>query len=151
MDLFPELRLERTLEVLSTTENKAAAIVLMEALAHAEPRWQPKVLEALLTRRSDAAGHEVLRRWRQLGGHQKQLVASRPGWIFDAIQAGLVSADEQLFASACLAAREVGDSAQIPNLVSVVMNGRPAAMIEPACQAALHLADRLHDELSQSR
>src|SRR5688500_13746179 len=77
MGLFSEVRLERTLQVLSSTNNDAAANVLLEALVHAEPRWQPRVLEALLQRRSEDAGAVVLGRWSQLGSYQKQLVAKR--------------------------------------------------------------------------
>ena len=151
MDLFPELRLERTLEVLSTTDNNAAAIVLLEALVHAEPRWQSRVLEALLQRRSEAAGNEVLRRWSQLGANQKLLVAGRSGWISDAVRAGLASTNEALFEGACLVAREVGDCGQIPYLVAAVFQGRSAALVERACQTVLPLVDRLREELNQSR
>lgn len=151
MDLFPELRLERTLEILSTTENNAASIVLLESLAQADPRWQPKVLEALLLRRSDTAGHEVLRRWNLLSAHQKQLVARRPGWISDAIRVGLASGEESVFDSACQAAREAGDVSQISTLAGLVLQGRSAAATDRACRTLLYLADRLHDELSQCR
>lgn len=151
MDLFPELRLERTLALLSTTENEAATAVLLEGLAHAEPRWQPRVLEALLERRSESAGSEVLRRWQGMSQHQKDLVARRPGWISEALKTSLSSSSEDQFASACRTAQEVGDFAQIPLLVTGVLQGKFGALVELTCQTILHLVDRLRDEMGQAR
>jgi hypothetical protein len=151
MDPFPELRLEKTLEVLSATDNEAAAAVLLEGLARAQPRWQAKVLEALLARRSEPAGQELLSRWSQLGDHQRQLIARRPGWISNAIQSALAASEERLFASACNAARETGDTSQIPHLVALVIRGLSLPLLERVCQLTLHLVDRLRDELRERR
>ena len=151
MGLLSEVRLERTLQVLSTTDNDAAADVLLEALVHAEPRWQPRVLEALLARRSNAAGTVVLKRWGQFGAHQKQLVSRRRGWISAALGEALTVPAGDSFLAACQAAREIGDYSQIPSLATAVMHAPPAPIREAASRAIVHLADRLHEELSQGR
>lgn len=151
MGLFSEVRLERTLQVLSSTNNDAAAEVLLEALVHAEPRWQPRVLEALLQRRSEDAGTVVLGRWGQLGSYQKQLVAKRRGWITDALRRAFAAPAGESFWGACLAARETGDYAQIPHLISVVMQNPSPPITELASQTVLHLADRLREELNRTR
>ncbi len=151
MGVLSEVRLERTLEVLSSTDNDAAAEVLLQGLVHAEPRWQSRVLEALLVRRCEAAGNEVLSRWSQLGPHQKQLVARKRGWISDSLRHAFAQPGDEAFIGACLAAREIGDYAQIPNLISVVLESRSASITELAGQTVLRLADRMREELNRSR
>jgi HEAT repeat protein len=151
MGLLSEVRLERTLQVLSSTANDAAADVLLEALVHAEPRWQPRVLEALLQRRSEVAGSVILGRWRHLGSHQRQLVARRRGWISDTLRNAFAAPAGESFCGACLAAREIGDYAQIPHLVSVVLQNPSPKISQLASQTVLQLADRFRAEWNRYR
>jgi hypothetical protein len=151
MDYLPEFRFERTLEILSTTDNEAAVGALLESLDGAEPRWQAGIFRALVSRRGGAANSEILRRWETLAPHHKETAARRHGWMSDAIRAALASADEKIFHQACAAAHDTHDYSQIPELVNVVLQGRPAALADPAIKTVLRLAERLHDELAAAR
>jgi len=142
--------LARTFELLSNTENEAAAAVLVGGLDASQRDVRDLVLAALLNRRNASAELHVLRRWNDLSARWKTQIAERPGWLSGAIRTAVVNRNRQLYECGCAAVVYTRDYDLIPVLVAAASDrANPYAPL--AATATLELAELLAEEVVSPR
>jgi HEAT repeat protein len=150
MENYRMRSLATTFNLLSNSENEAAAAVLLAALDSSQRDVRDFALAAVLDRGTPAAELTMLRRWGSLSDRWKQQIADRPGWLSNAIRASIFNRDPQLFDLACSAATFTRDYEAIPYLVAVATD-KINPFIAQATTTTLELAELLADELSNPR
>jgi len=139
--------LSTTFQVLARTPNEAAVRVLVSLLDSSEPRIRAEAVRALLLRRSNAGGMEILRRLDELDGACQEAVRARPGRLSGAMRDALLGSDPQMREKAAKAAVWFREYDLIPALLNLVEGGE-RAQVELACQTMLELCEALSDVLA---
>jgi len=141
---------EKTLRHLAKTKNEAAVNVLLTALDSAHREVSEGALGALLDRRGDAGGDEILARLDTMDASWKEIIRQRPGRLTGTLRNAVVGHDEQQCEKACRAIVEFRDYDLMPTLINASED--PASpQADRMAQAVLELAEELYDELAQPR
>lgn len=142
--------LEKTFELLATTENEAAVDTLLPALTSAHEQIQECALRALLERKSLAGQLEVIRRWPEALQRWPELLDGQRGRMSAALREAVLGDDETLFNHACQALlwlREYDLLSALLNVLEDESNPRARA----ASETALALVEQLYQELASPR
>jgi hypothetical protein len=123
---------------------------VLRALDASDRIVRDAALRAILHRNHLLAKEEVLRRWKHLPEHSRQIIAERPGWLVPALKSAVLGFDSALGEAACDAALVVHELEAIPALAAAAVDGgNPVA--DRAATTLVALAEILHDALAAPR
>lgn len=112
--------LKTTLELLSTSENAAAARAIIPALDSPREAIRDGALLAILSRRDPAGHREVLRRFDRFDERRKAIVRERGGSMTQALREAVSSPDEPICRTACELILWLREHNLIPALVGAM-------------------------------
>ncbi len=139
--------LSTTFQLLAQTANEAAVRVLVPALDSADGRIRAEAVRALLLRRSNAGGTEILRRLDELDDACREVARARPGRLGGALRDALLGSDPEMCQKAAQAVVWFREYDLVPALLSLVEGGEPAR-VELACRTILQLCRALCQALA---
>jgi hypothetical protein len=139
--------LATTFQLLARTDNEAAVAVLLPALDCPHAAIQEGALEALLTRRSPAAGREILRRVPTMNSRWRSIVSQHHGRLLGALRDALLDRDAQRCRNGCQAAVWFREYDLVPTLLAVLQDAANNHA-DLAAATMLELLEGLYDELA---
>jgi len=142
--------LEKTFRLLTKTKNDAAVSVLLTSLDSARSEVRDGALCALLDRRGDAGGKELLERLPSMDEHWKEIIRARSGRMTGTLRNAVVGSDEAECETACQAIVEFCDYDLMPALINAAEDPSNP-MADLMAQTVIELAEQLYDELARPR
>ncbi len=124
--------------------------VLIPALDSPNRAVQDGALEALLARRSDACGKELLSRLHEMPPRWREIVRSRRGSITRTLRDAILGTDRQMCHNACQAASWFHEYDLIPSLINV-LEDHGAENADLATDTLWELVIQLYGELAAGR
>jgi len=136
--------LERTIAALAKSRNEAATPTLVAALNSDRREIFDGAIRAIVARRSKAGHLAVLKLWPTLNDDERGWVGQSHGRLGGALRDALLSDDNQLFASACEAARLSGEFDLAPTLI-LLAEKSDGPRAQRAMSLVLEMVDRLDE------
>ena len=138
--------LERTLEILASSQNEAATETLMAAMEQGDRAIHDGAIVALMRRHGKQGHLAILGKLHEFTADQHRLLQSGRGHINGALRDAIVSGDDQLFVNACGLIEAFSEFDLVPTLIAVAENPKSPHSIQ-ASHRVLRLVQRLSDML----
>lgn len=142
--------LKQTFRQLTKTKNDAAVGVLLVALESPHREIAEGALGALLDRRGEAGGQEILSRFPTMDESWKEVIRGRPGRMTGTLRNAVVGNDKAQCRNACQAIVEFRDFDLMPALINAAED-HTNPLADLIAKTVLELAEELYDELAQPR